>query len=744
MNMMIRGSVKGRVTSVSYVQNQGSGFLLDVSFEEFKQHNVLKFSAQLTKDGKTVGRIKVADHELGSETGQIRLALDIENGSSQGLIEADSLVLTVEKDRPRQQYTFLLDKAWASDASTASSADGPVALVTIKPRRLNRAPVTLQFMKPKFAFMAHTNQASTQTAQTAQTSQTSPAKGELIRSAGNSKKCFQTKEPNWNNGNAIHLWDCNAGPDRNKKWIYEPATGYIRSAANQSKCIHKKVNNWNNGNVIHLWDCSAGSESNKSWTYDANSKLIKARSKTDMCIHKAEPGWNNGNVLHLWKCSAGGSENKTWNIPVAPIDLSGLVMTGVLMTPLGEPVNTDAEGPGDEVDLIQDLENANFKDKEFLGIRVWEDKNPASGKYYYVPYYYSLDWDASKDDKHKYGMEIVYDTGPEGQDIGMGMRLRSSHSIAQEMFVKKILKARNSQFEGSLTELKGTTTVTMANRLTNLFGIAEEDIVVEPPALNVVKISWLTNSVSKESLASALTSQMGIDGEVVVSNSGAEVPTPMLGHLATGRTYGRIDWDRDGGWENKTFHPVILKYMYAIKVGNDLSIDSWDLDSARVPTGSRVKWDASEVPTNLEKDYDYVWFEYDVESCDQCDRRAVQAITGSTSDPQKVTLSVNVMTPVSSCGLAAGLIKIRSRNLRPDGSELEIVDIAVTDQSSFEQDLYVLPEQSEQQLAEYQILGVQASGQMLQTNKWLPINDTVIYVGSHQVAELHGASVSCQ
>jgi hypothetical protein len=750
-NMLMQGSVKGEITSVSYVQDQGFGFLLDVSFEGYDNHSALSFAAEIEKDNRSVGRVVVAEHELGSASGEIQLALSIENDGSQELIEADTLILTVEKGRTRQKYEYGFNKSFGSGTGsgqtsidTGTSQDEPVALVEIRPKRLNPEPRTFQFKKPTFAFMAQTNQVA-QTAQTAQSGQAAsnpPSTGHLIQGAQNSNKCFHKKEPNWNNGNSIHLWDCSAGGDQNKKWIYEPSTGYIKSASNKSKCIHKKLNNWNNGNPIHLWDCNVGPASNKSWTYDAKTKLIKARHKTNMCIHKAKPGWADGNILHLYPCSSGSSENKTWNIPVQPVDLSGLIVTGQLF-PLGEKADTDAQGPGAKIDLIEDLDNANFENRDFLGIEVYEDKNPASGVYYYHPLYYSLDWDPSQDDRHKYGMEIVYDSGPDGQHISMGMRLRASYSEKQYRFVWEILDARNPNFS-KLNELEGPTAVTMTDNLTNLFGISEDNIVVTPPAQKQVKVAWLTNSIAKESLATALTSQMGLDGRVEITKDGREFGMSMIGHLATNQTYGQIEWDRDNGWENKTFHPLVLKNMHAIKVGTEMSVDSWDLHSTQVPVGAMVKWDASEVPANLNEGYDYVWFEYGVEGCDSCDRKAVQAITGGTGNETKVTVSFNVMTPISSCELAAGVMKIRSRNLRPDSNQLETVDIAINDQMSFEQVFYMLPEQAGQQIAEYQILGVQSSGQMLQTNQFLPINDTVIYIGSHQVAELHGSSVDCQ
>ena len=90
-------------------------------------------------------------------------------------------------------------------------------------------------------------------------------KQDWIRARENTATCLHKKRPGWDNGNPIHLWACTAGPEENKTWRYDPATGYIRSAMNPNKCLHKKKGGWDNGNPIHLWDCDAGVVEFKTW-----------------------------------------------------------------------------------------------------------------------------------------------------------------------------------------------------------------------------------------------------------------------------------------------------------------------------------------------------------------------------------------------------------------------------------------------------------------------------------------------
>jgi hypothetical protein len=141
--------------------------------------------------------------------------------------------------------------------------------------------------------------------------------GRLVRARTNQSKCMHKRENNWNNGNPIHLWDCEAGRAEFKIWAYEEKTGYVRSAVNPAKCMHKREANWNNGNPIHLWDCEAGREEFKSWTYEEETGYIRSAVNPAKCMHKRENNWDNGNPIHLWDCDAGVDEFKSWDFGVA-------------------------------------------------------------------------------------------------------------------------------------------------------------------------------------------------------------------------------------------------------------------------------------------------------------------------------------------------------------------------------------------------------------------------------------------
>jgi len=96
---------------------------------------------------------------------------------------------------------------------------------------------------------------------TAQSTAQSPSY--TLQLKANPDKCLQKMNPDWENGNPIHLWDCDVDKD-NESWIYDAQTGQIRAKANPDKCLHKKNSDWENGNPIHLWDCGVD-KNNESW-----------------------------------------------------------------------------------------------------------------------------------------------------------------------------------------------------------------------------------------------------------------------------------------------------------------------------------------------------------------------------------------------------------------------------------------------------------------------------------------------
>jgi hypothetical protein len=142
-----------------------------------------------------------------------------------------------------------------------------------------------------------------------------------IRARADTSKCIQKQFEHFDNGNPIHLWDCNAtGPGAigNRTWLFEPETGYISNGVNPAKCIHKVNDNFDDGNRMHLWECDiAGDDAvrNKTWIYEPRTGYIRNATRPDKCIQRKDNNFTNGNPLELEDCDqgdAGERARRTW------------------------------------------------------------------------------------------------------------------------------------------------------------------------------------------------------------------------------------------------------------------------------------------------------------------------------------------------------------------------------------------------------------------------------------------------
>ena len=133
--------------------------------------------------------------------------------------------------------------------------------------------------------------------------------------------CWHKKDPWMDNGNIIHLWDCEDGSTANRTFFYEPSTGFIRNSSNPSKCIQKKNGGWWVGDPVHLWDCAARQDEFKVFDYDDNDGRVRFRFGPEFCAGMEGPNKNNGNRIVVKQCKSAESYSiagpKSDSTPVA-------------------------------------------------------------------------------------------------------------------------------------------------------------------------------------------------------------------------------------------------------------------------------------------------------------------------------------------------------------------------------------------------------------------------------------------
>jgi hypothetical protein len=699
------------------------------------------------KDKRNVGQVETETNLLGESSGTVTLAINLKPSNNGEAVESDTLVIHAFKgSKLKHQYMFRLEKAWdVSGAGSGSGGQGSVvSLVNIKPIKEGGAPVTYQLMKMEMYSQSLVVQQNANLQQNANI-QTPRQNAYLIKARQNQNVCIHKQQGNWNNGNPLHLWRCDKGKDSFKNWQWDSRTGYIRSKTNRNKCIVKKNGNWNNGNVLVLGDCNAGSVNLKSWDYEESSGLIRARKNRNKCIHKKLNSWADGNPLHLWDCSAGNSQMKSWKMRPMSGTVAELPPAPTGPVSQTEPEDKTPRGPGEDANFIDEFQGQGISDENFLGISVKSDLNPASGVFYYVPSYYSLAWDASAG---RHTIEVTYEptvAGAESDDsVRMKMTLHASSTTKRRQLVEKILDKLYPEFT-DLIKLSGVTQVDLSERL-QLYDV-EEDNIATSSVGDELNVEWITDSVSQETLAVSLAGQ-GLRGDVTITPQNEDkvpVSVPVHAALASERTFGHINWDRQEGWKNSTDYPVILKKMHAIKMqANSLRVDTWDLGSKEVPAGAKVVWDASEVPANLHSQSEYVWFDYSVPECQSCAETAIARIIQDIVQVPKKTLNVKVLSPIGDCSLGGAILRIRSRHLRPNQNTMESVEIDLQDDGRYEQELFSSTQQSGPPKAEYQLNVYLPSGELLTTESWNPINGLNLPIGSFQLSQFFGDRITCE
>jgi hypothetical protein len=126
--------------------------------------------------------------------------------------------------------------------------------------------------------------------------------------------CLHKQNDDWNNGNPIHLWDCEQRGEQMKTWIWDRASGQIRAQHNEAMCWRKERLDDQAGQRIHLWRCLEGTAAQKSWDYDEDTGFIRNRLNPGLCIVKPAGTGGSGVATVLGPCPATPDPNARWEL----------------------------------------------------------------------------------------------------------------------------------------------------------------------------------------------------------------------------------------------------------------------------------------------------------------------------------------------------------------------------------------------------------------------------------------------
>ena len=424
-------------------------------------------------------------------------------------------------------------------------------------------------------------------------------------------------------------------------------------------------------------------------------------------------------------------------------------------------------GPGNEtIDLLGSLRSdVNFdvhRVSEMLGIsgRLYKDRNPAAGTFYFLPRAYHLRWDPSA----RYGMSILYRTdGPDTNtaqvqmsahlDAGIGTNDLNIAALLLQTYVR-----RNNQAATELRlqrmPLDAAPRLSFSDNLHRLYDVPVDRVVIREisDALAEVRVDWVTDARTATDMQTELLAR-GLSGQAVLDPQGQVVSSqaiPVEISLRDPATYGLLNWRRGELWRNETHYPITIQRLHALMLDVQDGIPtvlSWALGDSVLPPQARLRVDTATVPTWVDANALRLWIEYAVaQRCETCDRRALADIRGGASFAERQAITFTMLTPLASiAGSAAITVQVRSRYLRPDGNGMqEAAPLTLSADSRDFPATTIYPPAVEDSAAmpgpffEYRLNVVMSDGTEHTGTTWIPSSSLTVFIGTVQVRQSLG------
>jgi hypothetical protein len=421
------------------------------------------------------------------------------------------------------------------------------------------------------------------------------------------------------------------------------------------------------------------------------------------------------------------------------------------------PEIVDSSGQGPDFDrpipLVSDIaisRSISLELKDILSIfeDVYQDKNPQSGIFYFLPRSYHLDWNPAEG----YAMRMLYNaSSKEGQagEVLMTAQLSSGVDASEIQLARDLLTAAGHQVKAlRAVPLAGPPEVSLSGGLKSLFNIPADRISSNPTseALGEIDIAWSTDTVTKENIQLALTEEVGISGTVRFAPVGSPTRKPEIRiriAIADRETFGKFLWARGQNWKNTSAYPIRLKYLHALMIRNQKPvIYSWNLGNMDIVPEAQVQWDARWIPPLVEQEAKRVWLDYSVlGGCEPCDKKVIEAITSGVSSVSASPLVFETITPLADTGAYKLFVTVRSQYLNPRAREQRVLPaLSMTkDEQEYRGDSVYLGSRSigeftgSDPIFEYQITLVMRDGTTHQGATWIPSYNLRVAIGSAQI-----------
>jgi len=418
-----------------------------------------------------------------------------------------------------------------------------------------------------------------------------------------------------------------------------------------------------------------------------------------------------------------------------------------------EDVQKGAQGPAAApIELLEGLrtEDLDVNPASLLSIdsKIYPDKNPKSGIFYYFPRAYHLEWTPDTGP----GMRILYGAAAGAAasgDVLMAARLESGLDTSEVQLATTLLTAYTRRNPATVFSAlrplplqKDGLDVSFAAVL-GQYSIPKDKIAITglSDVLGEIEVSWVTDPVTKENLQLALTQDVGVNGSVsfTAAGGGLEPQIPIAIQLADRDSYGRVRWNRTDGFRNLTPYPLRMRYLHALIIDprNNLPIlYSWSLGNTEVSPQALVQWDAASVPAWIDTEAKRVWVDYGVvSSCEPCDKQVLDAITGGVTSVTADQITFHTITPLADVGGYELTATVRSKYFDPKDRTLvqKSVVLKADNQDFLVKPIYSGNAPAGEAVFEYLLELAMPDGKIYKGKNWIASDSLRVLIGRSQL-----------
>ncbi len=387
---------------------------------------------------------------------------------------------------------------------------------------------------------------------------------------------------------------------------------------------------------------------------------------------------------------------------------------------------------------------------------IYEDDNPASGFFYYLPAGYSLYWDADSG----YALRVLYGAAanPDATDnVSIAARLTTGITNSDIALARTILQDYCRTNNRVFKELKpfpfSSMAISLKNAVGSQYNIPPDKISVTgiTDIAGLIDFSLVTDSVTKENLQLVMTQGLGISGQVTYQSAsegadGLQITIPLSLKFGDRDSFGDRPYNRNAIFKNTTPFSQKLKTVNVLTDAPAQAVYSYDLADTEIPPGGKITIDAAKIPAWLDTSAKRMWVDYSIVSDDpEANKKAWDVVTGGVTGAAQSEITFRTLTPLQDTGAALVVVTVASKYFNPKGGAetTRTIELGKDNESFKLKPIYLVNRQAGENkpgdpLFKFKLTIVNADGTTAESAQWTNSNNTTIYIGKAQVQPLLG------